>query len=459
MSDNELITSSEETLGVKTAKGEQKPKLKADKHIWGIYISLVLISIVELFSASSREVSTLGVYEPILRHGFMLAMGLCIILFLQRIHYRMFLPFIPVFAVISAGLMIYVMFFGEIVNGARRSVDLFIMSVQPADMLKLAAPLMIAYFISKNQMPKGVKTKGVFWCALVVIVFGGLLFNQGLTNTILLMAISLSMMLIGGVQWKKFLVVLICYGAIAAGALYYKLSAADDRVEKAEAEKKEMVADSKLEQIMRAREANRDSSERKSVDRSGVWYDRLAQFFNDSIPKYQQPITSENQQEMYSYMAQANGGPYGVGPGNSREAARLPLAFSDYIYSIIIEDMGFIGGLFVLMLYIWLLGRAGAIASRCSRAFPALLVTGMAVMIVFQALFHMGIVTGVFPVSGQPLPLISKGGTSILITSIAFGIMLSVSRHAVRGGKKNEIKQEMNELPESVRAENPLQLK
>lgn len=145
-------------------------------------------------------------------------------------------------------------------------------------------------------------------------------------------------------------------------------------------------------------------------------------------------------------------------PGNSRETARLPLAFSDYIFAIVVEDWGFVGGMFLLGLYLMLLARAGAIASRCSRAFPTLLVMGMAVLIVLQALFHMAIVTGVFPVSGQPLPLISKGGSSIIATSIAFGIMLSVSRYAVQSNNRKEINAELLELPAELGAANPSKL-
>ena len=111
-------------------------------------------------------------------------------------------------------------------------------------------------------------------------------------------------------------------------------------------------------------------------------------------------------------MAQAHGGLFGVGPGNSRENARLPLAFSDYIYAIVIEECGMVTGVVVLLLYLLLLARAGSIAVRFKQTFPCLLVIGCALYIVYQALFHMAIVSGVFPVSGQPLPLISKGGTS-----------------------------------------------
>ncbi len=441
MEDSTIKTSSGDVSESKgRPQAEMEPVVRVDKHIWGIIISLCLVSVIELYSASSREVasSTLGVYGPILRHCFMLFVGIIIILSLQRIHYRWFIPFIPVFAVVSVAMMVYVLLCGDIINGARRSFTLFGIMIQPAEFLKLSSVLVIALVMSRMQEPRGVKTKGVLICAVSVIIFGGLLFTQGLTNTILLMAISLSVMLIGGVQWSKFLVVLLCYGVVAGGAMVYKIYSAEKRAEE--------VVEGTV-------------SQKKEEDRSLTWTARLKRFTNDSIPKYDQKITAENRQEMYSYFAQANGGLLGVFPGNSREAARLPLAFSDYIYSIIIEDMGFVGGLFVLVLYLWLLLRASNIAGRCSRAFPAMLVLGIAVMIVFQALFHMAIVTGVFPVSGQPLPLISKGGSSILITSIAFGMMLSVSRYAVRSKSKKEINKEISVLPKEVSAENPAQFK
>ncbi len=144
------------------------------------------------------------------------------------------------------------------------------------------------------------------------------------------------------------------------------------------------------------------------------------------------PLTDENRQVIMSKLAQARGGLVGSGFGNSRESVRLPLAFSDYIYSIVIEESGLIGGIFLMALYLFLLGRAGFVAYNVNRALPAFLILGCAILIVFQALVHMAIVTGLFPVSGQPLPLISKGGTSVIVMSAAIGIMLSVSGHATR---------------------------
>ena len=179
---------------------------------------------------------------------------------------------------------------------------------------------------------------------------------------------------------------------------------------------------------------------------------RISRFLEGVHPN--DPIDDYNRQVVFAKISQANGGVLGQGPGNSRESARLPLAFSDYIYSIIVEDTGLVGGVCLLILYLFLLARAGRIAYKCSRAFPAFLIMGCAVLIVFQALVHMAIVTGLFPVSGQPLPLISKGGTSVLVMSAAIGIMISVSRFAVTNGNKNQIRQEIKELPEDMQAAN-----
>lgn len=418
-----------------------------DKHIWGIYILLCIISIIELYSASSREVaaSSMGVLGPIFRHVVMLGAGCVIILLMQRVPYNKLMNFSKIFILISVGMMIYVMCFGEVVNGARRSFSVAGITIQPSEFLKLAAVLIIARYTSLYmQKNGGVHNRGVIISALAVMIFGGLLIKQGMTNTILLMAISFSMMLIGGIEIKKIGIVVGVYIVFALAAYgFIQATGSDDST-------------SAIEQVAPSGEPIVNSSGEK-VNRSGTWVSRISRHFNP-VPLYDQAITAKNRQEMYSHMAQANGGIIGVFPGNSRETSRLPLAFSDYIFAIIVEDTGLIGGFIVLILYLWLLGRAAAIAMGCKRALPALLVLGIAVMIAYQAMFHMAIVSGFFPVSGQPLPLISKGGTSILITSIAFGIMLSVSRYAVRKGTRKQITDEMNALPEEMRADNPTML-
>ena len=429
---------------------QSKPKAlaRSDKHIWGIFIALCIISVIELYSASSREVaaSSIGVIGPIVRHLFMLGMGVGITWILSRRHYSDFAIFTVVFSVLSAVAMVYVMFYGNYVNGARRSFSLLGIGIYPAEMVKISAVLLVALVMTLNQDPHGVgiTRKGMIWSGVVIMFFSALLIEQGLTNTLLLIAITYSMMLIGGVKWLHLIGLTAFYamcGVLFVGYLYFTEVNSD------------IPADASA-----TVEYAEDGVGRKP-SRIETWIARMSRHSSDSIPKWEIEPTGKNRQEILSYMAQANGGIHGVGPGNSRESARLPLAFSDYIYAIVVEELGLLGGVAVLILYLWLLARAAGIASRCSITYPALIVMGMAVMIAFQALFHMGIVTGVFPVSGQPLPLISKGGTSLVVTCIAFGIMLSVSRTASRhGNKKQEITEEKESLPEQLRDENRMQL-
>lgn len=424
---------------------QKAPLPKADKYIWAIYIAILVISVIELYSASSREVTASNVFGPLIRHCEMLGLGMVFTIALSRMHYRWLIPITPIFVLITLLLGFYVLFKGDIINGARRSTTLMGIAIQPAELLKLSVVLIIALVMSKNKLKMGVKTRGVVISAAFVLLCGGLLFSQGLTNTLLLMGISFAMMLIAGVEWKKFGIVLLAYAVLGGGAVMLKHKS---KPEYSEAEWTHIQETGK-----------NFAGEETTIARSGTQQNRIAQWLgNDSVPKYDEAITSKNRQEQYSYMAQANGGIIGQLPGNSRETARLPLAFSDYIFAIVVEDWGLLGGLGLLALYLWLLARAGAIASRCSRAFPALLVLGMAVLIVLQALFHMAIVTGVFPVSGQPLPLISKGGSSILATSIAFGIMLSVSRFAVQTDSRKDINAEIMKLPADMAAENASRL-
>ena len=427
---------------------------RTDAQIWGIYIGLFLISIVELYSASSHEVKASNIFGPFLRHIMFLVTGLGMMLVLQRTHYQKFLKWTKWFATVSVLFMAYTLVNGDYINGARRSFSIGIASIQPAEMLKLSAVLVIATILCRSQKKgmRDVTDIGLWRVTGAVMLFGGLLFFQGLTNTLLLMAISLSMMVIGGVSLSKIGKAFIVLVVFAVAGLGIKVLFGTGE-KKAETAEDDLIVPGTEYVVARATE----DSKVANVGRLQTWVNRVNRHFKTG--KWRDPINDENQQEQYSYLAQAHGGVFGVMPGNSRETARLPLAFTDYIYSIIVEELGLWGGLIVLTLYLWLLGRASRIASRCSRAFPALLVIGMALFIVYQALFHISIVTGAIPVSGQPLPLISKGGSSIFVTSIAFGIMLSVSRFAVRtGSKRRDIKNEIDVLPEELQAENPSQL-
>ena len=411
---------------------------KPDTYILGIFITLCIVSIIEAYSASSREVAMTG-------HIMLLTVGVAIMIVVSRINYiRMIFPSM-VLSVAAVVVLALTLFLGNTINDAQRSISIFGIPVHASELAKIAVVFTLSYilalFIDKREGT--VKDKGLYWCAGIVTMFGGLLLMQGMTNTILFMAISFALLIIGGTKTSKLVKIVGVYLLVGLAFLMIK-GWIESR----------SLADLKEED-------KQTQVEEKGALRNDTWsarIDRYAERFYGP-PLYKLPIVTvgedKNDQEMYSYMAQANGGIIGKIPGNSRETSRLPLANTDYVFSIIVEDTGLVGGVFLILLYFGLLIRAGNIARKCSRAYPAFLVMGMAVMVSLQAYFHMAITTGVFPVSGQPLPLISKGGTSIWITCLAFGVMLSVSRSAVQTNVAKEINKEKEALPEMMRAANP----
>ena len=426
-----------------------------DPWIWGIFIMLIVVSIVESYSASSREILDQGLYKPVIKQCMFLAVGAGIAFWLRKVNYNnaLFLYImVPVLAIGTVVSLLYVMKFGEVINGARRSMPVIpgLFSVQPAEFAKLSIVTLLSYIFAKTQKNRDISNKGLIWAGFVVLVYGGLMVRSGLTNTLLLMSISISMLLIGGAKFKKIIVIGICFVLMAGG--FFIIKSHNDSKEQSFKEMQATTPGINVTDMP----TNTSAKTGGVVNRKGTWKNRLKDWWNSDSLLYK-PITAENQQEMFSRMAQAHGGLVGVGIGRSRECSRLPLAFSDYIFSIIVEETGFLGGLFVLLLYLSLLGRAAMIVRRSKRVLPSLLVIGMASFITFQALFHIAINVGLFPVSGQTLPLISKGGSSMLVICIAFGVMLSVSRTiANQGNKKN--KAEETPVIEGLDAENPTEI-
>ena len=447
-------------ISEKAHRYEEMTRKHGDPWIWGIYIMLIVISLVETYSAASREVVKMGVYMPILKHILFLMIGGGLLLATYRIPYtnKKYLIFYTVgLTAISILLLIYVLFFGENYTNAQRSFRVVGISVQPFEIAKLAVVLCLSLVLSRTQKGNGVSNNGVIVCVLLIAVYGLLTYVNGMTNFLLLTSISLVMMVVGGITFKRIAILLVAFGLVG-GAIYMIKSSNDDKDENLQKSR------SQTEQVMQEGETGDLAAEqaskkgKKKVDRSNVRKKRIENWLNNDSLWTRPIIPNENDQEMFAYMAQAHGGVTGVFFGNSRETSRLPLASSDYVFSIIVEDTGLIGGVIVLTLFLALLLRAAMIARRCRRTLPTLMVIGLASMITLQALFHIAINTGVFPVSGQPLPLISKGGSAIVVTSYAFALLLSISR-TVAGltDKENATKEEMA-LPEELRAENPSQL-
>lgn len=360
--------SKESTL---TAEVEDKKAQRniGDPVIWGIYISLVLISMVESFSASSQIIGTgAGMYAPIFKHAILLFGGFCALLVFYFTNYKNFPKLFTLLAAVTILALILAPIIGQDINGAKRAINLGFFSVQPAEMAKVSIVALIAWVTASHQRREDVSNRGIFICATLVLFYSALTFSQGLTNTLLLMGISAIMMLISGAKLKKLLVVLLVYGV--CGGIFFTIKSLNDSKEEnlnldpktevvVAAEVEELPTDNALVQFLT-----------KNFGRGGTW---VARFIRHYTPPQlvDQKMNSKNQQEMYARMAQANSNRYGifptgVGPGNSRECSRLPLAFSDYIYSIITEELGIVGALFVLLLFVGLVFRAKRIALQCS---------------------------------------------------------------------------------------------
>ena len=397
----------------RTRKEAVVSTLRSDPYIWGIYLMLVLISVIELYSASATEVVGTNVYAPLIRHGMFLGIGFVFLYLIQRTHYGYITRFASLIGILSWLALAYSTFMGVEINGAQRAFMIGPFTVQPPEIVKLTVIIWLAAILAKSQKRHDVKTSGIVYSAIIVGAFGALLARNGLTNTILVMVVSVSLFLICGIPLKKIVVVGGVYAALLGvfylGTKVFNSSSEFDKVG--------------TEQVVEASGGDHSLGSKTQVN-------RVVRFLQGVHPEDE--LTDENRQVIMAKLAQARGGVLGKGLGNTRESVRLPLAFSDYIYSIVIEETGLLGGIFLMILYLLLLARAGYVAYHLNRALPAFLILGCAILIVFQALVHMAIVTGLFPVSGQPLPLISKGGTSVIVMSVAIGIMLSVSRHATR---------------------------
>lgn len=423
-------------------------RVRTDYHIWGTYILLVLVAVIELFSASIQEVHQGAIFKPLIRHSTFLVGGLACMLLLQHIHYRHIYKCIPLFVAACVGLMFLVHTIGTKINGASRAIEISGVMILPADILKLAVALGLAWVLTRFRDAKknDISTAGFIVAMVLLGICELLLFEHGLSNTLIVGAIGVSMMIIGGTSRRKIMIMFAGVALAGTCAISYKmLSKADDATKE------------KLENIARLNGEDPAALDVEGHGRGSVWRDRIASHFRPN--KSTEPFSSEHAQEQLSYIAQAHGGLTGVGVGQSRENARLPLAYSDYIFAIVVEELGAIVGIGLLIVYLWILGRAAKLTTRFKQTLPAVLVMGCAFTIVFQALYHMAIVTGVFPVSGQPLPLISRGGVSVLATSLAFGVMLSCARHAVRNtDTKAEERHEQSLLPQDALSQNPSML-
>ncbi len=388
-------------------KTERGPLLKGDRAIWAMVIILCCISLIEVFSASSRlTFGKSSFLRPIIGHSLHLGLGLLIMYGVHLFHYKWY-RMLPVLLVpISVILLGYLSFQGMTTTGAERWIDLGFFQLQPSEVAKIAVIMTVAYWLSKLKPDDELSQINTFWRIMLLTGFVCLLiFGENLSTAILLAGVVFVMMILGGIAWKRMLVL---SGLVAAvGALIVVIL------------------------LFVPAQTIRDS--RIIPSRATTWQARLQDFFqpgNDGNPsayEYAVMVAPEKPQETHANIAIATSNILGKGPGNSDERDYLQEASCDFIYAIIIEELGMAGGLLVMFVYMILLFRVGRIVKRCKEKYPAYLAMGLGMLLGLQAFINMSVAVGLFPVTGQPLPLISKGGTSVIMTSFCIGMLLGIS--------------------------------
>lgn len=404
---------------------------KGDKVIWMVFFFLCVISVIEVFSASSELTYKGGNYmAPILRHIGLLILGIASMVVTLNIQCKYFKIITPFLLLGSILLLLIVWVTGNATNGASRWIGIMGFQFQPSEFAKGAMVLATAQILSAMQTENGADKHALKYILLIWFAVVPLIFIENFSTAALLSAVVFMMMIIGRVPGKQLGIIL----ALVVGSMAFALSVIwITGTDQSELENKNALT----EQVDKANEnAGKD---KKILHRMDTWKSRINKFLaHKDVPPSEVDL-DKDAQVAHANIAIATSNGYGKGPGNSVERDFLSQAFSDFIFAIIIEEMGIEGAIAVAFLYIILLFRTGKIARRCENNFPALLAMGLALLLVTQALFNMCVAVGLAPVTGQPLPLISRGGTSTIINCVYIGVILSISRSAKKKGNNDDI--------------------
>lgn len=405
---------------------------KGDKVIWMVFFFLCIISIIEVYSASSQLTYKGGNYvAPVLKHISILLMGIFFMVVTLNIKCKYFRIVLPLMLGLSFVALISVYIVGQMTNGAHRWVTVMGIQFQPSEIAKGTLVLAVSQILSAMQTEKGADKQAFRYILTVCMFFIPLIMLENLSTAALLCIVVFMMMLIGRVPATQLGKLLGITTLFISGVFAMVMFFGTDK------QRENSVSDVDTTQVV-AENDKEESVVEKVFHRFDTWKARIDDFIYNKPLKAEEVDLDKDGQWAHANIAIASSNITGKGPGNSEECDFLSQAFSDFIYAIIIEETGIFGAVFVAMLYIILLFRTGRIANRCENNFPAFLAMGLALLLVTQALFNMCVAVGLAPVTGQPLPLISKGGTSTIINCVYIGAILSISRSAKRRGQQEE---------------------
>lgn len=402
---------------------------KGDKVIWMVFFFLCMISIVEVFSASSGlTYKSNNFIMPISKHLGTIVFGFIVCVITLNIPCRFFRLFIPFLLPLSVALLIAVLLIGDDVNGAQRQIGVGALSVQPSEIGKGTVILIVAQILSTTQMATGTDKRAFKFILIVSVPIIFLILLENLSTAFLLALVVLLMMVIGRVPMAQIGKLLGVVSAAVLAVFMFVMVFGHDKTH----DDPNLV---KVEQVEKKKEK---SALDKVFHRADTWKARIDKFLIDEQPAPKDYDLDKDAQVAHANIAIVSSNVIGKGPGNSVERDFLAQAFSDFIFAIIIEEMGIVGAGFVVLLYVILLYRTALIAGRCENNFPAFLAMGLALLLVVQATFNMMVAVGFVPVTGQPLPLISKGGSATIINCAYIGAILSVSRFAKKKSESME---------------------
>ncbi len=361
--------------------------VKGDRVIWVVVLVLSILSLLAVYSSTGTLAYKFQHGNTVyyfMRHFTFLLFGFVVIFFIHLIHYKYYSRLSQLFILLSIPLLIFTLMTGTSLNEASRWITLPIIGItmQASDFAKLALIMYVARVLSVKQDQIKDFHQGFLPVIIPVFVITILILPANFSTAAILFVTCMILMFIGRVNGKYMLIM------SGLGIIFFAVFVAV---------------------VMNA-----------DVDsRVGTWKNRIEAFTSGKGDHYQVEQAK---------IAVVSGGFLGKGPGNSIQRDYLPHPYSDFIYAIILEEYGLLGGTIVLFMYLFLLYRAGLIVRHCNRTFPAFLSIGLAIMLVFQAMINMAVAVNLLPVTGQTLPWVSMGGSSLLFSGISIGIILSVSR-------------------------------
>lgn len=380
---------------------------KGDKIVWAMIFILSFISLLAVYSSTGTlafKYQEGNMFYYLLRHGGLLLFGFVLILMFQNIPVSFYNKYSIVLIFITIPLLFYTLLKGTNLNEASRWITLpgTGISFQSSDFAKFSLVVYIAHFLAKHQnVDEEIFKRNYNYLMFFILAICGLILPANFSTAALLFIISVIILFMGRVKFKYIFKLIGIGTAIAVVFITVALLFFPDK------------------------------------GRVATWKNRVETYFSGK-----EADDDSNFQVEQAKIAIASGGFFGKGPGNSTQRNFLPHPYSDFIFAIIIEEYGFWGAFLVLFAYLILFYRAGIIVRRSTTAFPAFLAVGLLLSLVMQAMINMGVATNVFPVTGQTLPLVSMGGTSIIFTSLSLGIILNIS---VLNSKESKKKPVLNE--------------